>query len=896
MGFNIKRSIQNWKYGVLTRYIEEPGVYDVIIPDGVVEIGNRAFHNCHNLKRIVIPYGVTKIGDGAFDCCFNLTSIIIPDSVTEIGECAFSWCTDLTDVTIPDSVTEIGAYAFHHCASLPSIAIPSGVTIINENVFCKCESLSHVAIPNGVTLIDNEAFMGCTSLANIDLPASVAEFGCSVFENCASLSSVVIPDGISVIYIDTFSGCSNLTSVVIPDSVTEIRQTAFKGCEKLASIVIPDSVAEIQKSAFEGCKKLTIIASAGSYAHTFARQNGIPFEEKAEIPHVEGNEENEPTVEVQKTVNPDGSYVEAIIDHRNNSGVINEYDAQGNLLRTTYGTFVDRPEIPDVELDEYYAYLEETNGGENADFESWKANRGNDKVKQKTAEEWLEEGKSHYQNKEYESALECYINAAEMNNADAQIRAGVMFYNGLGTQQNYERAFEFMKKSAENGNVSAMSNLAIMYDRGRGTTKDYVCARKWYEAALENGSDNFSAMNNLGYLYFHGLGTDVDYDKAQRYFEQAIEKGCEAAKDNLAALKKKREEESGKNIGGNRNPCVSGQHNEIRWKPKNIMDEVQMMVVSCSSPPIVGTPEENARRVMERIEYFRKNGVPENALYELEGKILMFMPDFVVENFEEFYRFLKEDISSIYITMELLMAKGDFAAAKKIADPLAAYLERHKAALIDGRHCHQNPFESALYIVETQGDLSTESTQDNYTAFLVAYARILQNTKIVRHNQEMFRMAESRKYLKWAQEMSPQNASVWLYLGVSYNDNETLQLQYYKRALQYCYLKDGDYGLTKIYECLAIHYLGKNQLELAAALKELIVALGENPLMLSFLLAKRNVPACRSFRDILRKNDIQIGFSPLVLQTVEILEDPRTGAQKNQAVQATIREIKSVNL
>lgn len=330
MGFQIKRSITNWKHGVLTRYIEEPGVYDVVIPDGVVEIGNKAFYACSNLKRIVIPNGVTTIGKEAFAICYSLTSITIPDSVTKIGEWAFSYCTDLTDVTIPDSVTEIGACAFHHCTSLASIAIPSGVTIISENVFEECESLSHVTIPNGVTLIDNEAFMGCTSLANIDLPASVTEFGCSIFKNCANLTSIVIPDGMSEICYYNFSGCVNLKSIVIPDSVTEI-----------------------QEYAFEGCKRLTIIASADSYAHTFARQNGIPFEEKTGIPHIEGIEENKPAVEVQKIVNSDGSYVEAIIDHCNNSGIINEYDAQGNLLRTTHGTFEDRPEMPDVELDEY---------------------------------------------------------------------------------------------------------------------------------------------------------------------------------------------------------------------------------------------------------------------------------------------------------------------------------------------------------------------------------------------------------------------------------------------------------------------------------------------------------------------------------------------------------------
>ena len=33
MGFQIKRSIMNWKHGVLTRYIEEPGVSDVVIPE-----------------------------------------------------------------------------------------------------------------------------------------------------------------------------------------------------------------------------------------------------------------------------------------------------------------------------------------------------------------------------------------------------------------------------------------------------------------------------------------------------------------------------------------------------------------------------------------------------------------------------------------------------------------------------------------------------------------------------------------------------------------------------------------------------------------------------------------------------------------------------------------------
>ena len=48
-------------------------------------------------------------------------------------------------------------------------------------------------------------------------------------------------------------------------------------------------------------------------------------------------EENE--VEFQKTVRPDGSYVEIITDHRNNRVEFAEYDAQGNCVQRVYGSF-----------------------------------------------------------------------------------------------------------------------------------------------------------------------------------------------------------------------------------------------------------------------------------------------------------------------------------------------------------------------------------------------------------------------------------------------------------------------------------------------------------------------------------------------------------------------------
>lgn len=90
-------------------------IYDaniVAIPDGVMEIGWRAFSGCKKLTSITIPNTVKEIDVDAFEDCGKLTNVTLPNSVTRIGVRAFSGCKKLISITIPDSVMEIGYGAF----------------------------------------------------------------------------------------------------------------------------------------------------------------------------------------------------------------------------------------------------------------------------------------------------------------------------------------------------------------------------------------------------------------------------------------------------------------------------------------------------------------------------------------------------------------------------------------------------------------------------------------------------------------------------------------------------------------------------------------------------------------------------------------------------------------
>ncbi len=76
------------KKGLLTKYSGDETI--VVLPDNVVEIGERAFESCTRVEKIVLPDNVKKIQSEAFYCCTNLQEINIPASVSSIAPDIFA--------------------------------------------------------------------------------------------------------------------------------------------------------------------------------------------------------------------------------------------------------------------------------------------------------------------------------------------------------------------------------------------------------------------------------------------------------------------------------------------------------------------------------------------------------------------------------------------------------------------------------------------------------------------------------------------------------------------------------------------------------------------------------------------------------------------------------------
>lgn len=215
----------------------------------VTVIGENAFAQNKEIRKVIVPDTVKVIEANAFSECSNLEAVQLPDSLQEIGDYAFSKCFSLSylgteeGALLPDSLHTLGAYAFLYCRELTSVTISPSLQVWGTRAF-EGSGLQYLTIADGVNEIPDSAFSGCDQLMQITLPSSVTRIGNAAFFGCTRLESVTLNEGL--VYLDACCFDSTaISSIVIPSTVTSFEEGMFYDCPNLKDVIFAGNAPEI---------------------------------------------------------------------------------------------------------------------------------------------------------------------------------------------------------------------------------------------------------------------------------------------------------------------------------------------------------------------------------------------------------------------------------------------------------------------------------------------------------------------------------------------------------------------------------------------------------------------------------------------------------------------------
>lgn len=191
-------------------------ISQITLPDTITYIGN-AFRGLH-VQEIIIPDGVVAIGDSAFTKT-ALTSVELPNSITYIGNGAFASCAELTSVTLPENLLSLSANLFWGCGKLENVTWPKNLEVIGENAFgwspFEGPQITELALPNTLVKIDAKAFFGCKALTSVTFPDSLKQIDRMAFSSCTNLTDLYIPANVAVIKYNAFEDCGTDTAKLV---------------------------------------------------------------------------------------------------------------------------------------------------------------------------------------------------------------------------------------------------------------------------------------------------------------------------------------------------------------------------------------------------------------------------------------------------------------------------------------------------------------------------------------------------------------------------------------------------------------------------------------------------------------------------------------------------------
>ena len=154
---------------VLIHYQNVKGT--ITIPGTINTIGRLALAGIDKPEfEVVLPDGILKIEEKAFDMSDGLVTINFPDSLRSIGESAFCG-TNLSEVSLPDKIEEIPAFCFQY-VPIEKLHFPENLKYIRFGAFVGFD-FDELNIPEGTEVVESWSIAG--SYNKIHFPESMKE-------------------------------------------------------------------------------------------------------------------------------------------------------------------------------------------------------------------------------------------------------------------------------------------------------------------------------------------------------------------------------------------------------------------------------------------------------------------------------------------------------------------------------------------------------------------------------------------------------------------------------------------------------------------------------------------------------------------------------------------------
>lgn len=259
---------------------------EVVLPNSLEEVEERAFANCTSLKKVTIGTEMQRIHSTAFYDCSNLieinwnathaqdgkvfnsigsgATVVFGRNVMRVPADLFSDSNRLKKMEFETEAitTEIGANAFLNNTELQSILIPRKLIRIESRAFSGCTSLTKCTFEAEEMLdcIETEVFSNSGSTAGFDLyiESEVKRIPAYLFYSTLEEKQTRIRDILfskksqcKSIGAYAFASGGNIRTIEFPDSMESIEEGAFSNITAIQNITIGLNTKWIHKDAFK---------------------------------------------------------------------------------------------------------------------------------------------------------------------------------------------------------------------------------------------------------------------------------------------------------------------------------------------------------------------------------------------------------------------------------------------------------------------------------------------------------------------------------------------------------------------------------------------------------------------------------------------------------------------